>query len=141
MSSRIKQKQALIYDVQQRASMSHQPGSRHWPPRETDSRAGCQWLDGDHEYTRDRVLALTVIARAKLDQGHTDQAIATGCEALHILKQIDSPRVADEPQLVPESPPDGLPRQRLPRTDLRGRQAAFPARSFRACELAHPELG
>jgi hypothetical protein len=32
-----------------------------------------QWVSSDHEYTRDRVLALTVIARAQLDQDQADQ--------------------------------------------------------------------
>jgi len=68
-----------------------------------------QWTEGDHgdhEYTRDRVLALTVIARAQLDQGRDDQAIATGRQALNVLRQIDSTRVADELQLVLDRLPD-----------------------------------
>ncbi len=35
-----------------------------------------------------------------------DQAIATGRQALHIFRQIDSPRVADELQLFLDALPD-----------------------------------
>jgi hypothetical protein len=51
-------------------------------------------------------LAFTVIARAQLDQDQADQSIATGRQALHVLRQIDSSRVADELQLVLDRLPD-----------------------------------